>query len=92
MLISGVFFARCFIGITEILPWELKFKWGFQRSLYVSCKKKVVAWHYAQLKKLDGMNFTERLARLAALEKEPREKSRFESVVLDGAIVTRIKG
>ena len=48
----GAFFARCVIWITDFLPLEWEFRWKFQRTLYVSCKKKVVAWHEAELKRL----------------------------------------
>lgn len=82
-------FARMFVSIADWLPVDYKFRWEFQRTLYVSCKRKVVAWHHAQLKKLDGIDFMERFTRLAALEKTRKEKG--IGIILDGALVARIK-
>jgi len=79
------------MAIVVILPQGSWITWRIRWMLdYTGCKKKVVAWHYAQLKKLEGVDFVERFTRLAALEKARKEEG--IGIILGGTSVARIKG
>ena len=50
-----LFLAQCIVIIVRIFPKNWKFSWRLRWLLYYNeCEKRVIAWHKAELEKLDS--------------------------------------